>query len=98
MSNDTTDPMSVSEEDGALSPQEQRAFDRVEDVKWLMGNLRGRRIVMDLLDKSGFRKEPMTGNAQTYFNLGAAKIGRELESEIFAVCPELYVQMIKENS
>lgn len=88
----------LDDEQEPLSAAEQKAFDRVEDVKWLMGQLRGRRFMWDLLDKSGFRREPMTGNAQTYFNLGAAKIGREQEAELHAICPELYVQMIKENS
>jgi len=89
-----------SREQRALSLEEKaklKAFERVEDVKWLMGSVRGRRIVWALLDRSGIRKEAMTGNSQTFYNLGLMVLGRELESEIFAHCPELYTVMITEN-
>lgn len=71
---------------------------RKEDLKWLMDNERGRRFMLRLLDRTGLRKEPMTGNSQTFYNLGAVAIGRELEGEIFAHCPEQYLKMITESS
>lgn len=72
-------------------------FDAAEDLKWLMGTLRGRRFVWKILDDSGLRKEPMTGNSSTFYNLGKLAIGRDLEARIFSVCPEQYVVMIEEN-
>lgn len=90
-----------SREEAALSKEEQlrlKTKERAEDIQWLMGNVRGRRIVWGFLDKSGLRREPMTGNSQTFYNLGAMSLGRDLEGEIFAHCPELYTTMITENS
>ena len=84
----------LSEETAAQDAIAQRS----SDIQWLMGNPQGRRIVMTLLDATGLRKEPMTGNSNTFFNLGKAKIGRDLENEIFATCPELYLAMITENA
>ena len=69
-----------------------------EDLRWLMHDARGRRLMMRLLDSTGLRREPMTGDNQTFYNLGRMALGRELEADIFRLCPELYPVMIKENT
>lgn len=74
------------------------AYNRVEDLRWLMATPRGRRFIYQLLERTGLRKEPMTGNSQTFYNLGALAIGRELEGEIFAYASEQYLLMITENT
>lgn len=74
------------------------AFDAAEDLKVLMATLRGRRFMWNLLDDTGFRREPMSGvDSQTFYNLGRMAIGRRLEQRIFATCPGRYTEMIEEN-
>ena len=82
----------------AEKQQELSAYNRVADLKWLMASKNGRRFIYQLLGRTGLRKEPMTGNSHTFYNLGAMAIGRELEAELFSHCSEQYMLMITENS
>lgn len=69
------------------------------DIKWLMGNKRGRRILWRLLDQSGvFRLSFNTNAMQMAFAEGNRNFGNRALAMIHTLCPELYPTMVKENS
>ena len=73
----------------------------VEDLKWLMSNKRGRRIVYQLLDDAGvFRISYIPGMdaMQTAFNEGARNSGLKILTTIVQHCPTRYAEMIEESA
>jgi hypothetical protein len=69
------------------------------DLKWLMGSKRGRRVVWRLLDQSGvFRLSFNTNAMQMAFSEGNRNFGNRTLAMIHTLCPELYPQMVKENA
>lgn len=50
-----------------------------------------------VLEMAGVYRSSFTGNSTTFFNEGMRNIGLMLISEIHAVAPEGYAQMLKEN-
>ena len=90
-------------EDSAIkTKREQRLEQRGSDFRWLMGDARGRRLMMSLLSDMGlFRcvydgavKDPALEMA---FREGRKNLGYKLLSEIDRFCPEMYFRMLKEN-
>lgn len=76
----------------AFIAQEQQA----EDVRWLMADPRGRRLMWSWLEFTGVRRTAMTGNSQTFFNLGVQNVGLMLEANIMKHAPEAWLQMVNE--
>ena len=69
------------------------------DLKWLMSNKRGRRIIWRLLDQAGvFRLSFNTNSMQMAFAEGNRNFGNRMLAMIHSLCPELYPQMVKEQS
>lgn len=69
-----------------------------EDLRWLMGTVRGRRVMWRLLGISGLFRNPFAGvREQTDFNCGMQAIGQTLIAQIHATCPELYHEMVREQ-
>jgi hypothetical protein len=65
-----------------------------EDVKWLMGDMRGRRLMWDWLASTGLHHQSFTGEASTtFFNEGKRNIGLKLQAQILTHCPEKYLEM-----
>jgi hypothetical protein len=96
------DPLDTRDQDRAKSEKEVR--DRMEsenesiDIKWLMGNKRGRRIIWRLLDQSGVFRLSFNSNSMTMaFNEGQRNFGNRMLAMIHTLCPELYPAMLKES-
>lgn len=69
------------------------------DLKWLMGNKRGRRILWRLLDRAGvFRLSFNTNAMQMAFAEGNRNEGLRILAQIHTLCPELYPVMVKEQT
>ena len=67
------------------------------DLRWLMGNKRGRRIVWRLLDQSGvYRLSFNTNSMQMAFAEGNRNFGNRTLHLIHTHCPELYPTMVRE--
>jgi hypothetical protein len=67
------------------------------DIRWLMGNRRGRRILWRLLDQSGaFRLSFSTNAMQMAFAEGNRNFGNRVLALIHANAPELYPVMVRE--
>jgi hypothetical protein len=100
----TTDPY-----DSLLSAQTDEHNDtakleqhrEVEDLKWLMSNKRGRRIVHQILSDAGvFRTSYIPGMdaMQTAFNEGKRNMGLKILATITTHCPTRYAEMIEESA
>lgn len=74
---------------------------RAADVRWLMGDERGRRIAWKQLVDSRFEARATLfdthGGRQNYY-LGMYEVGRQLSDEIRDLCPEQYLLMVRENT
>jgi len=97
------DPLDLRSQEKAKTDREVRerlAKENEEaDLKWLMGSKRGRRVVWRLLDQSGvFRLSFNTNAMQMAFAEGNRNYGNRTLAMIHALCPELYPQMVKENT
>ena len=69
-----------------------------EDIKWLMGKKRGRRIIWRLLEGAGVFRLSFNATAmQMAFNEGNRNYGLNLLNTIHISCHELYPVMIREN-
>lgn len=69
------------------------------DVKWLMSNKRGRRVVWRLLDQAGVFRSSFNTNAMSMaFAEGNRNYGLRMLAMIHALCPEQYPAMMKEQT
>ena len=97
------DPIDIRAQEKAKTDREVRdrlAKENEEaDLKWLMGSKRGRRVVWRLLDQTGvFRLSFNTNAMQMAFAEGNRNFGNRTLAMVHALCPELYPQMVKENT
>lgn len=99
VTHDPTDPQALDsrhlerKERNKLSAQGE-----VEDLKWLMGSKRGRRIVWRLLDQAGvFRLSFNTNAMQMAFAEGNRNFGNRMLAQVNDNCPELFPVMLKEQ-
>ena len=95
------DPLDLRGQEFAKADRELREKlaqeNEAADVKWLMSNKRGRRIMWRLLDQSGVFKLSFNTNAMAMaFAEGNRNYGNRMLSMIHTLCPELYPTMVKE--
>ena len=70
----------------------------IDDVKWLMSNTKGRRIVYRLLEQAGVYRLSFNTNALSMaFNEGARNSGLRLLHQVSTHCPERYAEMLNEK-
>jgi len=68
------------------------------DFKFIMGNKMGRRFMWRLLSITGIYRNPFQAErGGTDFRCGEQNIGQQLIAEIHNLCPERYIEMIKEQ-
>lgn len=69
-----------------------------DDIKWLMSNKRGRRIVFRALDRAGVFASSFNTNALTMsFNEGRRNEGLRLLVQVTTLSPDRYNDMLKES-
>jgi hypothetical protein len=69
------------------------------DIRWLMGNKRGRRVIWRLMDQAGVFRSSFNTNAMTMsFAEGHRNYGLRILALIHSQCPELYPTMMKEQT
>jgi len=96
-------PLDTEEQEAARREEQQRIrmlqAQEVEDLKWLMGTKRGRRIVHRQLERAGVWQLSFNTNAMTMaFNEGRRNEGLALTNKLMIACPEQWALMIKENT
>lgn len=69
----------------------------INDVRFLLDSLEGRRFLWRLLSECGVYKQSFTGNSETFFLEGQRKIGLWALADIMEAEPESYLRMIKEH-
>ena len=95
------DPLDIRGQEIAIADRELRdklARENEEaDVKWLMSNKRGRRVMWRLLEQSGVYRLSFNSNSMTMaFNEGQRNFGNRTLALIHTHCSELYPVMLKE--
>lgn len=68
-----------------------------DDIRWLMGEPRGRRFMAWLMGQCGVDKLSFTGNSETFFREGSRNIGLMLKAKIDEVAPEMFIKMLSET-
>lgn len=95
------DPFDLVGQERAKHQQDDKARlnlqSELDDIKWLMGSRRGRRIVWRLLERTGIFRSSFTGNSETFFREGMRNVGLMLMAQINEVCPEQYTTMVQEQ-
>lgn len=66
------------------------------DLRWLMGDARGRRFMWNLLGETGLYAVSFTGNSETFFREGRRSVGLSLHRQLHEVCLESYLEMTAE--
>lgn len=73
------------------------AQSEIDDIKWLMGSKRGRRVVHRQLVSAGvFRISFHTNALQMAFNEGNRNLGNQLLALITEHCPDRYAELLTE--
>jgi len=95
------DPLDLRGQERAKLQSDERnklsADQEKEDMKWLMGSTRGRRIVWRLLERTGVYRSSFTGNSETFFREGQRNVGLMLMAQINEFSPDQYALMLKET-
>jgi hypothetical protein len=97
------DPFDLNAQEQAREQADKKAELRqkveIDDLKWLMSNRRGRRVVYRLLERAGaFRLSFHTNALQMAFNEGGRNQGLATLALLMQHCPELHMEMLKEHS
>lgn len=97
------DPLDLRGQEQAQADRELREQlakeNENEDIKWLMSDKRGRRMLWRLMDQSGVFRSTFNTNALAMaFAEGNRFYGLRVMQLIHVLCPKLYPVMVKENS
>lgn len=102
MGNSEHDPLDTAGNEAAEKQQAERQRDQQleteEDLRWLMGDERGRRFMWRLLGMTKVFRNAFTGDSRTFFQCGEQNIGHQLMGQLHSVCPGQYHRMVKEQS
>lgn len=100
----TTDPTDLAAQAAAEAASKEAAETEekreIDDLKWLMGSLKGRRVMWRLLRNAGaYRLSHTPGDPyQTAFNEGSRNVGNRLIALLMEHAGEDYGLMVKERS
>lgn len=71
----------------------------LDDIKWLMGEKRGRRFMWRLLSRTGIYATSFSTNGmQMAYREGERSVGLDFLADVHLECPDLHNLMTKENS
>lgn len=95
---DPTDLQSLERKQADTALQTKLSKDTEEaDIKWLMSNRRGRRILWNLMDRCGTFGDTFSTNSMVMANrAGQQAVGRVYFAMVQALAPEQYPTMVKE--
>lgn len=97
---DPFDPEAQAQQDATR--KEASELDRqneINDLQWLMGNKRGRRVVRRLLARTGlYRSSFNNSGSVTAFNEGQRNVGLWLMAMIESHCADQFVVLLQEKN
>lgn len=96
---DPINPRSLSNEQRRREEEARRLrMQRAEDIKWLMGSDRGRRLMWALLEDAKTYQHTFNTNAMTMArDEGRRSFGLDLLAYVQMTCPEMFVVMLQES-
>lgn len=102
MAESERDPHDTAAQEAADAEQakaeRQKRIVEESDFKFIMGTKQGRRFMWRLLSITGLFQNPYRGGAEfAGFHSGEQNVGQQLLAEIHGLCPERYVDMLKEQ-
>lgn len=77
---------------------EAKVQQEVEDIKWLMSERLGRRIMYGLLEQARVFQGSFTGDNETFFLEGKRSVGLAYLAIVNGHCPTEFVLMLKEHA
>lgn len=80
---------------------EAREHDREqeeEDMRWVMAQPQGRRLMSRILGLCGVYRSSYTGNSETFFREGMRNIGLILVADMQTLTPGDFVKLLQEHS
>lgn len=97
------DPLNLHEQERADAERRERdklaATNADNDLKWLMDQKRGRRIVWRQLEATGIYRSSFNHSGSVMaFNEGARNVGLKLLADVTRVSPHGYALMIEEHT
>ena len=103
MATSTYDAFDLAGQESARADADEKVKLRqrqdIEDLKWLMSNKRGRRVVYSILERAGVWRLSFNTNALTMaFNEGARNEGLAMTAKLMTHAPESYALMLKEHT
>lgn len=90
----------LQEREAALEEQTAREIRKLEvaDLKWLAGNVQGRRFIWRLLDRAGIYRTSFNHSGSLMsFNEGKRDMGLFLLAEVSEASPNGFLKLIAEN-
>jgi hypothetical protein len=90
------DPLNSDIETDLSKEQKNKRAKELEDLRYVLNDPRGRRVINRLLEKTGVYRNPFTGNSETYFRCGEMNIGQFIVAEVQSVSPDSYTNLLKE--
>lgn len=97
------DPFDIAGQEKAVADRKEK-HERTQrrdadDLKWLMSDKRGRRVMWRLLETTGVFRNPYAGKeGDTAFRCGVMNVGQMLFADLNVHCPERYALMVTEQS
>ena len=105
MRNTRSDILSPDDEADELAAQAREREKQAEhqrrhegDLKWLMSDKRGRRIMHAVLADTGLYQLSFTGNSETFFREGRRDVGLKLLATIERLSPDGHIKMLQERN
>jgi hypothetical protein len=80
----------------AKKKEKQRLERDRDDMRWLLSDRRGRRMMHRWLERSGLWRTSFDGPERTFFNEGMRNMGLMLFAEVSEAAPEMFPVMMKE--
>lgn len=69
---------------------------QLNDVRFILSDVQGRRFLYRYLEEAGVFKSSFTGSSETFFNEGQRNIGLKLLADITEADVEAFVKMMAE--
>ena len=96
MTSETYDPFAQRSKEDKQREAFVNQAQQAEDVRKLMAEEWGRRLMWSWLEFCGARRTPMTGNSHTFFNCGQQNVGLMLEAQVLTHAPDAWLRMVRE--
>lgn len=69
----------------------------LDDIAWLMGDKRGRRIMARMMDRAGIHRTTFRPNSEMAFLEGMRNLGLEFFADMLETAPDEYIKLLAEQ-